>query len=266
MTIPKKIQCTITGRNLNQPNDNSQLKVVVYKDGSKEMVQQDYNNMFTSYSIFNNLSNISRLDGNMSDLSMKDLEIASQKSGYEKILGTIKIDKQNGVATARIGDYFVKFDFGSAAERKNVSQLKPSENSVEIIKKHESYRSKAYQCPSGVWTIGYGHTKGVRKGQTITRAQGEAYFQQDLQNAVNIVRKYVKVPLTQNEFDALVSFVFNVGEGNFKNSTMLKKINAREYEAAAAEFPKWNKGDGKVLQGLVTRRREEKGLFEKRIA
>lgn len=135
-----------------------------------------------------------------------------------------------------------------------------------LIKGHEGLRLKAYKpTPHDVWTIGWGHTKGVYQGMEISMEIAQDYFEQDVKWAVDAVNREVKVGLTQNQFDALVSFAFNVGETNFKRSTLLKKLNAGDYHGAAAEFPKWNKqrqnGKMVVLRGLVKRRNEEMELF-----
>lgn len=132
----------------------------------------------------------------------------------------------------------------------------------EIIKEHEGLRLEAYLCPAGVWTIGYGHTgSDVWPGLVITKEWAEWLLEEDLKRFEANVSGYVKVDLTQDQFDALVSFTYNVGAEAFKNSTLLKKLNAEDYEGAANEFPRWNKSKGKVLGGLVKRRNEERKLF-----
>lgn len=136
-----------------------------------------------------------------------------------------------------------------------------SDKGVDLIKYFEGYRSTAYNDGVGVYTIGYGHTKGVKKGDTITKEKAEAYLRQDLKDAENAVNKYVKVALNQNQFDALVSFTFNLGAGNLMKSTLLKYLNASNYQKASQEFPKWVNAGGKKLQGLVTRRAKEVELF-----
>ena len=141
--------------------------------------------------------------------------------------------------------------------------MKTSDVGIELIKKYEGCVLKAYKCPSGVWTIGYGHTAGVKSGMKITKAQALNYLKQDLSVFEKAVTNYVKVPLNQNQFDALVSFSFNCGTGALKTSTLLKKLNSSDYSGAANEFLKWNKSNGKVLNGLVRRRQEEKELFLK---
>ena len=141
--------------------------------------------------------------------------------------------------------------------------MKTSDVGIELIKKYEGCILKSYKCPSGVWTIGYGHTNGVKSGMQITKTQALDYLKQDLSTFEKAVTNYVKVPLNQNQFDALVSFSFNCGSDALKTSTLLKKLNSCDYNGAANEFLKWNKSNGKVLNGLVKRREEEKELFLK---
>lgn len=142
-------------------------------------------------------------------------------------------------------------------------ELKISQNGINLIKQFEGCKLTAYKCASGVWTIGYGHTAGVKQGQAITQAQADNYLKSDLTKYENYVNNYVKVPLNQNQFDALVSFTYNCGGGALKNSTLLKKLNAKDYTGASSEFLRWNKSKGKVLTGLTRRRKAEKALFDK---
>lgn len=143
--------------------------------------------------------------------------------------------------------------------------MKISKQGIELIKKYEGLRLKAYKCPSNIWTIGYGHTKNVVKGMYITGKQAESFLKDDLKVFEEAVNSYVKVELNQNQFDALVSFSFNCGTGSLKKSTLLKKLNNKNYEEAANEFLRWNKSNGIVLEGLVKRRKEERELFLKSI-
>lgn len=137
-----------------------------------------------------------------------------------------------------------------------------SQNAIDIIKHFEGCRLSAYKCPAGIWTIGYGHTGAdVKKGMTITQEQAESLLKQDLIVHTNNVLKLVKVPLTQNQFDALVSFEYNVGYGNFAKSTLLKLLNQKKYEDAAKQFLRWKYAKGIVLAGLVKRRNAEMKLF-----
>lgn len=133
---------------------------------------------------------------------------------------------------------------------------------VELIKESEGLRLRAYlPTPNDVWTIGYGHTKTARPGMKITQRGAEELLKQDLAWVEAALARYVKVPLTQNQYDALASFVYNLGATNFKNSTLLKKLNAGDYQGAADQLPRWNKQKGKVLRGLTTRRAKERTLF-----
>lgn len=135
---------------------------------------------------------------------------------------------------------------------------------VELIKESEGLRLQAYlPTPNDVWTIGYGHTKTAVKGMKITRAGAEALLLEDLRWVETAIDTYVQVPLNQNQYDALASFIYNVGATAFRKSTLLKLLNASDYTGAADQFPRWNKQKGKVLKGLTTRRYKEKTLFEK---
>ena len=140
-------------------------------------------------------------------------------------------------------------------------RVKISQNGVNLIKEFEGCRLKAYRCPAGVWTIGYGHTKTSKEGMEITQEQAENLLRQDLMTFESAVVRNIKVAINQPIFDALVSFTYNLGEGNFKASTLLKLLNNRDYYGASQEFQRWNKAGGKVLQGLVRRREAERNLF-----
>lgn len=131
-----------------------------------------------------------------------------------------------------------------------------SQTGLELIKKYEGCRLKSYKCPAGVWTIGYGHTAGVKEGQTITQAQAEQYLKEDMVKYEGYVEKYVSLTLNQNQFDALVSFTYNCGAGNLQ-----KLVKNRNHAQIAEALTLYNKATGKVLPGLVKRRAEEKALF-----
>lgn len=140
-------------------------------------------------------------------------------------------------------------------------KMKTSDNGIEFIKKHEGLRLKAYLCPSGKPTIGYGHTKGVKLGDVITEEEAEQLLREDLIVVENEINRH-NLNLNQNQFDALVSFVYNVGIGNFRSSTLLKKIKANPNdESIANEFKRWVYSNGKRLPGLVKRREEEAKLY-----
>lgn len=146
--------------------------------------------------------------------------------------------------------------------------MKVSPEGRKEIAKHEGNELEAYQDIVGVWTIGVGHTAaagGIKpvKGMRITMAESDAILAQDLRTFEKAVLDAVKVPLTQNQFDALVSLAFNIGGGAFAKSTLVKRLNEGDYERAAAQFLVWNKAGGKAVKGLTNRRLKEKAWFEK---
>lgn len=136
-----------------------------------------------------------------------------------------------------------------------------SQNGINLIKEFEGIKTKAYKCPAGVWTIGYGHTKGVKKGDTCTMAQAIEFLKEDLRIFECAINDLVKVELNQNQFDALVSFTFNVGVGAFQDSTMRKFLNEGHFPLAAGQFDRWVYAKSVKLEGLVRRRAAEKELF-----
>jgi len=128
---------------------------------------------------------------------------------------------------------------------------------LHLTEQFEGCKLKAYQDSKGIWTIGYGHTAGVVPGLTCTQEIADAWLQQDIKWAEAIVNHDVKVPLTQDEFDALVDFVFNCGTGNFEHSTLLKLVNDGQFAEAAQEFQKWDRAGGLIVAGLLRRRLAE---------
>jgi len=132
---------------------------------------------------------------------------------------------------------------------------------AELIKSFEGLELEAYLCPANVWTIGYGHTKGVKEGDTVTKEEAEKLLDEDLAFFRNGVKRLVKVDLNENQFGALVSFAYNLGLGSLESSTLLKMLNAGDYEGAADQFLRWNKSGGKVMTGLVRRREAERAVF-----
>lgn len=134
---------------------------------------------------------------------------------------------------------------------------------LALIKTYEGCKLTAYLCPAGKWTIGYGRTTNVKKGDTCSQAQADAWLLEEYEAFESKVRALVKVALTANQLGALVSFAYNVGVGALKDSTLLRLLNAADYSGAAAQFARWNKGGGKVLPGLVKRRAAEAALFSK---
>lgn len=142
--------------------------------------------------------------------------------------------------------------------------MKTSQAGIDLIKSFEGCSLVSYPDPgtgAEPWTIGYGHTGGVRKGDVVTSTEAENILINDLHSAEHCIDEAVRVPLTSNEHAALVSFVFNCGCTAFRGSTLLKKLNANDYAGAANEFQKWNKSGGNVMAGLTRRREAEANLF-----
>lgn len=147
-----------------------------------------------------------------------------------------------------------------------------SDSGGDLVKHFESCLKKvgehytAYKCPANVLTIGWGHTNhhGQKFDATTrwTSAQCDAAFYEDMRGFEQSVRRLVTVPLSQGQFDALVSFTYNCGEGNLAKSTLLKKVNKGDFDGAAQEFHKWNKANGKVMKGLTRRRASESLMFQ----
>jgi lysozyme len=143
------------------------------------------------------------------------------------------------------------------------NNLTYSGSDLALTEQFEGCRLTAYQDVAGVWTIGYGHTgPDVSPGLTITQAQAEQLLQQDAASAAACVNQAVTVALNQDEFDALVDFVFNIGRGAFQASTMLRDLNSGDFAGAAGEFDKWDHAGGKVVAGLLRRREAEQALFD----
>jgi lysozyme len=157
--------------------------------------------------------------------------------------------------------------------------VKVSQKCIEQIKKDEGVRSRPYQCPALLWTVGVGHVIDPNHAKVpladrkqlpipagwdrvLSSEEIDEILRKDLNRFEAGVLRLIKVPLTQGQFDALVSFSFNVGLGNLQNSTLRMKVNRSEYEAAAEQFLVWTKAGGKVLPGLVKRRTHEKEMFE----
>ena len=132
---------------------------------------------------------------------------------------------------------------------------------VHLIKEFEGCKLQAYKCPADVWTIGYGHTDGVKEGDVITQEKADALLAADIDLFSSGVKRLVSANLDYNQLGALVSFAFNVGLGNFRHSSLLRLVNQGDFLDAANEFLKWNKANGKVLPGLTRRREAERALF-----
>jgi lysozyme len=144
-----------------------------------------------------------------------------------------------------------------------VNNLTYSKDGLAITEQFEGCRLVAYQDQVGVWTIGYGHTgSGVASGLTITQDQAIDLLTSDVAASAAYVNAAVTVELQQNEFDALVDFVFNLGRGAFAGSTLLKNLNAGQFDAAAAQFDLWDHAGGQVVAGLLRRRQAEQAMFQ----
>lgn len=139
---------------------------------------------------------------------------------------------------------------------------------LDLIKSFEGLRLEAYPDPGtggDPWTVGYGSTKGVKKGMKITVQEAEQRLIMDLQDACKAVERYVTIPLNDNQFAALVSFTFNVGAGNLAVSTLLKRLNEGEYGSVPMQLMRWNRAAGKILNGLTRRRTAEGDLFQRHV-
>lgn len=141
--------------------------------------------------------------------------------------------------------------------------MKPSQACIDFIKSFEGFKPHAYLCPAGVWTIGYGTTEYVTPGDTVTEEEACDLLRQDVHEAADAVDDLVDVELTQSQYDALCSFIYNVGRSAFENSTLLKMLNqGKSAKEIGPQFLRWNKAGGQVLTGLTRRREDEKRMFE----
>jgi len=139
--------------------------------------------------------------------------------------------------------------------------MKTSKAGIDLIKQFEGCETKAYKCPAGVWTIGYGHIKGVKEGDVITEQQAEEMLIAELDEYEGYINVNVALTLKQCQYDAMVSWVYNLGGGNLRSSTLLKVINADDMDGVPAQMLRWNKANGKVLEGLTRRRQAEADMF-----
>lgn len=145
--------------------------------------------------------------------------------------------------------------------------MKTSDKGLSLIQQFEGFRAKPYKCPAGVPTIGYGATyypdgrRVTMADRPVSEADATAMLRSMLASYEAGVDRYVSVPLTQGQFDALVSFAYNLGLSALKSSTLLRLLNLRDYAGAAAQFGRWNRAGGKVLPGLTRRREAERQMF-----
>ena len=141
--------------------------------------------------------------------------------------------------------------------------MNTSQNGIELIKKFEGCRLETYICPAGVFTIGYGHTGAdVKSGLKITQEEAETLLKNDLKAFEKGVQRIIKKELTQNQFDALVSFAYNLGLESLRKSTLAKLINQGKIKEASSQFERWVYANGVKLNGLIRRRKAEKNLFD----
>lgn len=151
-----------------------------------------------------------------------------------------------------------------AVDSEKETEVDVSNRFIGLIEQFEGFRAKCYQDTGGVWTIGFGHACPAGdpfRNSILTREQAEALLRKDVQHAVEAVNTHVTVPLKQEQFDALVDFVYNVGAGAFASSTLLRKLNAGHCCAVPDELRKWTRDNGQVIAGLIARRRAEIALY-----
>ena len=140
-----------------------------------------------------------------------------------------------------------------------------SPSGLKLIKRFENISLKAYQDEAGVWTVGWGSTKGVKEGMRITIDRANEWFARDVLESEKTVKKFIDIPLSQNQYDALVSFTYNVGGEALRISTLRKLLNTKNYQSVPSQMQRWNKvtvkGVKKVSNGLVRRRKLESEVF-----
>lgn len=143
-----------------------------------------------------------------------------------------------------------------------IIKMNISEEGKQLIKKFEGCRLSAYKCSAGVWTCGWGATRGVSEGDEWSQSYADERFDGDIVEYENYINDNVTAPLSQHQFDSLCAWVYNLGPANLKSSTMLKVLNQCKYEEVPYQMKRWNKAGGEVLEGLVRRREAEALLFE----
>ena len=139
--------------------------------------------------------------------------------------------------------------------------MKISEKGLQLLKHYEGCELTAYRCSADVLTIGYGHTKGVTEDMVITQEEADQMLQDEMPEYEGYINDKVTVELNQDQFDAMVCWVYNLGSGNLSSSTLLKVLNEGDYEGVPEQMKRWNKAGGKVLNGLIKRRDSEAKLF-----
>jgi lysozyme len=142
------------------------------------------------------------------------------------------------------------------------SKMNISGEGLSLLKKFEGCELRSYRCSAGVLTIGYGHTKGVTEGMEIDQDEAERMLASEMSEYEGNITDNVEVPLSQNQFDSLVCWVYNLGVGNLRSSTLLAVLNKGEYDEVPTQMKRWNKAGGQVLNGLIRRREAEAAMFE----
>lgn len=136
---------------------------------------------------------------------------------------------------------------------------------TSLIRKWEGMRLGAYKDTGGVWTIGYGHTSTAKPGMVISKKKAEKLLREDISWVEDVINTEVKAPINQEQFDVLASFVYNIGGSQFRSSTLLRKLNAYDYEGVTEEFLRWKYDNGRMIQGLLNRRNDEAAKWEESI-
>jgi lysozyme len=184
------------------------------------------------------------------------VKVVNTQGDVKALSHLLKFSRSTAYCLAPAGETHPEVD---DTQRRGGQQI--NQAGIKLITAFEGCLLSAYQDSVGVWTIGYGHTKGVYSGMTITQSQAEQLLQEDLEEFEAAVEDAVGIELNANQFSALVSFCFNLGAGSLFESTLLKVLNAGDIQAAANEFPRWNKAGGQALLGLTRRRLAERALF-----
>lgn len=202
----------------------------------------------------------------------KELQLLLNNCGYSLVVdGIVGPLTQKAFNSFKIQNYLEHPNLIGKTTVEKLFQFKPkhrqvTQKGIELIKEFEGFRRTAYLCPANVWTIGYGSTfypdgRRVQRGETISKQEAEELLKITVNDFAKEVDKLVTVPINDNQFSALVSLSFNIGVTAFRNSTLLRVLNQRNYQEASNQFLRWNRAGGRVLAGLTRRREAERRLF-----